>query len=96
MCTIANESKRKYMYFLIQKEAQKFIYQKKILFSYYDNLNITDSADIGSKGAATISNCSMSGFGGSPRAPPNSEFPNQGNEGSAHHGNVLKHFLIHA
>ncbi|KAL8480568.1 hypothetical protein ACS0TY_026663 [Phlomoides rotata] len=50
----------------------------------YDYLGV--EADIGSKGAATISNCSMSGFGGSPRAPPNSELPNQGKEGSVLHG----------
>ncbi|KAI3472728.1 hypothetical protein Pfo_029371 [Paulownia fortunei] len=43
-------------------------------------------ADIGSKGAARISNCSMSGFGSSPRAPPSSELPNQGKQGSVLHG----------
>ncbi|KAH6762397.1 Homeodomain-like superfamily protein [Perilla frutescens var. hirtella] len=38
-------------------------------------------ADIGSKGAATISNCSMNAFGSSPRAPPSSELPKQGIHG---------------
>ncbi|KAL0309774.1 UNVERIFIED_CONTAM: protein REVEILLE 8 [Sesamum radiatum] len=43
-------------------------------------------ADIGSKGAARISNNSVSGFGGSPRAPPGSELTKQGKQGSVLHG----------
>ncbi|KAK4419155.1 protein REVEILLE 8 [Sesamum alatum] len=43
-------------------------------------------ADIGSKGAARISNNSVSGFGGSPRAPPGSEITKQGKQDSVLHG----------
>ncbi|GFP83737.1 protein reveille 8 [Phtheirospermum japonicum] len=43
-------------------------------------------ADIGSKGPARVTNSGMSGFGGSPRAPPSSELPNQSKQGSVLHG----------
>ncbi|KAL8039518.1 hypothetical protein ABFS82_10G039500 [Erythranthe guttata] len=39
-----------------------------------------DEADIGAKGAATISNCSMSGFGSSPGASTSSELIEQGKQ----------------
>nr|AGZ16403.1 MYB3 [Scutellaria baicalensis] len=37
-------------------------------------------------GGATISNCSMSGFGSSPRAPPSSKLSKQGKQSSVLHG----------
>ncbi|XP_051130603.1 protein REVEILLE 8 isoform X2 [Andrographis paniculata] len=43
-------------------------------------------ADIGSKGSSRISNCSVSGFGSSPRALPSLEFSKQGKQASTPHG----------
>ncbi|KAG8374268.1 hypothetical protein BUALT_Bualt11G0113900 [Buddleja alternifolia] len=52
----------------------------------YNFLGVEGMSDIGPEEAARISNCNMSGFGNSPRAPPSSEQPNQGNQDSVLHG----------
>lgn len=53
--------------------------------------NITDSADIASKGVARIGNNSVSGLGTSSRTLPSSEIPKQGKETAVRHGNPLDH-----
>ncbi|KAK6231537.1 hypothetical protein SCA6_001610 [Theobroma cacao] len=48
--------------------------------------NVTDSADIGSKGVARISNSGVSGIGSSSRTIPSSDMPNQGKQAPMLHG----------
>jgi hypothetical protein len=49
--------------------------------------NVTDSADIGSKGVARISNSGVSAI----RTLPGSDIPNQGEKATMLHGNLLDH-----
>jgi hypothetical protein len=51
--------------------------------------NVTDSADIASKGVARISNSGVSGIGSSGRTPPGFDIPKQGKQASVLHGNLL-------
>ena len=53
--------------------------------------NVTDSADIASKGIARISNSSLSGMGNSIRTPSSSEIPKPGKQAPVLHGNDLHH-----
>ena len=50
---------------------------------------VTDSADIGSKGVATISLCDPSGIGSSSRSLPSSEITKQGSQAPVSHGKPL-------
>ena len=56
--------------------------------------NITDSADIGSKGIGRITNSSAVGIGSSNRTLPSSELPAQGEQNSLLHGNLLAASLM--
>ena len=49
--------------------------------------NVTDSADVASKGVARNSNNSLSGIASSSRSIPGSEIPKHGKQGSVLHGN---------
>jgi len=51
--------------------------------------NVTDSADIGSKGVGSITNGSAVGIGSSSRTRSSSELLVQGKQGSLFHGNLL-------
>lgn len=73
--------------YLPENECRDFLIKGTFLLLLW-HANITDSADIGSKGAATISNCSMNAFGSSPRAPTSSELPKQGKQDSVVHGKL--------
>lgn len=53
--------------------------------------NVTDSADIGSKGVARISNSGVSAIRSSSRTLPGSDIPNQGEGATMLHGNLLDH-----
>lgn len=53
--------------------------------------NVTDSADIGSKGVARISNSDVSGIRSSSRTLPGSDIPNQGEKAPMLHGNLIDH-----
>ena len=50
--------------------------------------DVTDSADIGSKGIARISNSGLSGVGNSTRTIPSSELTKQGKQAPVLHGNL--------
>lgn len=52
--------------------------------------DVTDSADIASKGVTTVSNSNLSGMVGSIRTLPSSEMPKQGKP-PVLHGNRLEH-----
>ena len=56
------------------------------LIMLYD---VTDSADIGSKGITQITNSSLSGVGNSTRTLLTSEIPKQGKQAPVLHGNLL-------
>jgi len=51
--------------------------------------DVTDSADIGSKGMPKITNSSLSGVRNSTRTLPSSEIPKQGKQAPVLHGNLL-------
>lgn len=51
--------------------------------------NITDSADIGSKGVARIGNTGITGFGSTSRLISGSEMPKQGKQTPILHGDHL-------
>lgn len=56
--------------------------------------NVTDSADIGSKGIARISNNNVSGLGTSGRTLPSSDIPKQGKQAPVLHGNLLDSYMF--
>jgi len=51
--------------------------------------DVTDSADIGSKGTTQITNSTLSGVRNSTRSLPTSEIPKQGKQAPVLHGNFL-------
>lgn len=51
--------------------------------------DVTDSADIGSKGITKITNSSLSGVRNSTRTLQTSEIPKQGKQAPVLHGNFL-------
>lgn len=51
--------------------------------------DVTDSADIGSKGITRIDHSSLSGVGNSTRNLPATEMPKQGKQAQVIHGNDL-------
>lgn len=51
--------------------------------------DVTDSADIGSKGITQISNSSLNGVGNSTRKLLSSEIPKQGKPAPVIHGNLM-------
>lgn len=61
------------------------------LIMLYD---VTDSADIGSKGITLISNSSLSGVGNSTRMLLTSEIPKQGRQAPVLHGNLRIYFYF--
>ena len=56
--------------------------------------NVTDSADIGSKGVARFSDSSIGGIGSLGRAASSSELVKQGKQGSLLHGKLLDSFFL--
>lgn len=94
LCTVAKKTMKQSIHIYLSEKSLKIILIKCTFPLLLWHANITDSADIGSKGTATISDCSNSGFGSSPRAPADSELTRQGNQGSIHHGNLWSMFIF--
>lgn len=77
------------MCFLLDNYVDFLLFIERELSALIIVCNVTDSADIGSKGLAKISNSDVCGIGRSSRTLPSSELQKQRKQGSALHGKFL-------